>query len=277
MKNVAENMDYCRRMVAESDRERYMLGLFAPAAHQRALWAVLAFNQEVAKIWDSVSEAALAEIKLQWWSEVLDEILEGTVREQPVIQELATIEGRKQIFPLLKQAIEARRIELFTGGTDITSLKKYAAGAGGAFHQAIFVTIRPEAKDAALQVADCLGKAWATLGLVRALPYYWQHSKDMGSEGLAAITQLPDQDRALERLQPIIDAMAEFAAEEIHSAKTAAKAIARRERDCLLPVALLDLHLKQLRKTNNNPFELPRYEVSDFKKMRALLWASIKK
>lgn len=275
MQNDTENRQYCRKMVAESDRERYLWSLFAAADRQPAVWAVWAFNQEIAKIWDTVSEPALADIRLQWWHEVLDEITAGNIRQQPVIEELAVIENKDVVFPLLKQAIEARKAELFTGGSDISGLKEYATGAGGALHRAVCLVENPGASGEAQQVAALIGEAWAMLGLVRALPYYWQHNKDLGSETLGKITSLPKPEEALEHLQPLIFAMKSFAEERLAEASALKKGLSRRERLSFLPACLIKLHLVALTKADNNPFELPRYENSDFKKMRKLLWASL--
>jgi phytoene synthase len=277
MKTSSEIRDYCRGLVAESDRERYLWSLFAHADRQPAVWAVWAFNQEVAKIWDSVSEPALAEIRLQWWDEVLDEILDGKVREQPVIAALSALEGKDKLFPLLKEAISARRLELFTGGADIKGLREYAAGAGGALHKAAFLAEMPDAREASLSSASKIGEAWALMGLIRALPYYWQHNKDLGSEALADITRLPDPEKALTRLAPTIAAMKSSAADQLAQADTMKPELTRVERICYLPAVLVKLHMQALDKAEDNPFELPRFEISDFTKMRKLIWAAIVK
>lgn len=275
MQNDMENRHYCRTMVAESDRERYLWSLFVAADKQPAVWALWAFNQEVAKIWDTVSEPALADIRLQWWHEVLDEIMAGTVRQQPVIAELARVGNKDGVFPLLKQAIDARKTDLFTGGSDISGLKEYAQGAGGALHRAVLLVENPEAGADAQQGAASIGEAWAMLGLVRALPYYWQHNKDLGSDVLAEITRLPKPEEALEHLKPLIAAMKAFAKEKLAEAWSLKKSLSRREKLAFLPASLVTLHLDALTEAEDNPFELPRFENSDFKKMRTLLWASL--
>ena len=69
--------DYCIDMVRKDDRERYECTLFAPRKLQPKLWTLYAFNQEVAKTRENVSEAMLGEIRLQWWQDVLEELGQG--------------------------------------------------------------------------------------------------------------------------------------------------------------------------------------------------------
>src|ERR1041385_2992054 len=56
----------CRR----HDRDRYQTALFAPADRREALFALYAFNYEIARVREIVSEPMLGQIRLQWWREV---------------------------------------------------------------------------------------------------------------------------------------------------------------------------------------------------------------
>jgi NADH dehydrogenase [ubiquinone] 1 alpha subcomplex assembly factor 6 len=62
------------RMVRRHDRDRFLTTLFAPAAERQALLALYAFNHEVAKTREVVSEPMLGRIRLQWWRDSLDQI-----------------------------------------------------------------------------------------------------------------------------------------------------------------------------------------------------------
>lgn len=81
---------YCGEMVRAQDADRYLLTMFAPADRRAALWALFAFNIEIAKTRSVVSETQLGLIRLQWWREAIGEIYDsGVVREHEVIKPLA--------------------------------------------------------------------------------------------------------------------------------------------------------------------------------------------
>ncbi|MBL4839118.1 MAG: squalene/phytoene synthase family protein, partial [Kordiimonadaceae bacterium] len=191
--------EYCRDLVKQDDRDRYLVSLFAPAAAQAGIWALFAFNQEVAKIRETVSEPMLGEIRLQWWLDVVQELAAGTVREkQPVIQAMAAAQLPTDVFPLLEETIAARKSELLGEGTaEIKGLQAYAVGAGGALHVAAAHVQCGDVSEtgisgagisgAGVAVARHLGSAWAMLGLVRAIPFYWQSGQGkVGGADMAA-------------------------------------------------------------------------------------------
>jgi phytoene synthase len=67
-----DNFEYCAALVREADRDRYLATLFAPAAHRDALYALYAFNVEIARVRDLAREPLPGEIRLQWWREALE-------------------------------------------------------------------------------------------------------------------------------------------------------------------------------------------------------------
>src|SRR5260221_13305714 len=68
---------YCLAQLAKQDRDRYLTVLAAPAGQRDALAVLAAFNLELAKVADTVSEQMLGLIRLHWWREVLGEIAAG--------------------------------------------------------------------------------------------------------------------------------------------------------------------------------------------------------
>lgn len=81
---------FCAQQVREYDPDRYLLSMFAPADRREALWALFAFNIEIAKTREVVSETQLGLIRLQWWREAIAEIYDsGIALEHEVLQALA--------------------------------------------------------------------------------------------------------------------------------------------------------------------------------------------
>lgn len=62
-------ISYCGQIVKEQDPDRFLLSMFMPAQHREALWALFAFNYEIAKTREVVSETQLGLIRLQWWKD----------------------------------------------------------------------------------------------------------------------------------------------------------------------------------------------------------------
>lgn len=80
----------CGRLVREHDPDRFLLSLFAPPDRRAGLWALFAFNHEIAKTREVVSDSTLGLIRLQWWRDEIGRIYAGQgVSEHEVLQELA--------------------------------------------------------------------------------------------------------------------------------------------------------------------------------------------
>ena len=62
---------HCEALVRAADRERFLTALFAPADRRNALFALYAFNIEIARVREAVREPLAGEIRLQWWSDAL--------------------------------------------------------------------------------------------------------------------------------------------------------------------------------------------------------------
>ena len=78
--------DYCKQQVLSLDRARGLALLTAPRRHQDGLFALHAFNLELAKVAPLVSEPTLGEIRFQWWRDALAELqAQGAARQHPVV------------------------------------------------------------------------------------------------------------------------------------------------------------------------------------------------
>ena len=70
-------LSYCGELVRQADADRFLLSMFVPAGVREDLWALFAFNCEIAKTRDVVSESTLGLIRLQWWRDEIGKIYEG--------------------------------------------------------------------------------------------------------------------------------------------------------------------------------------------------------
>ncbi len=87
-----ETTNYCEKFVREHDPDRYVISLTYPAKIRAVLWPLFAFNHEIAKTREVVSETQLGLIRLQWWRDGIGEVYDGKqVREHPVLLALETV------------------------------------------------------------------------------------------------------------------------------------------------------------------------------------------
>jgi phytoene synthase len=79
---------FCADLVRAHDFERYASTLFVSADRRRALLALYAFNFEISRVRDQVSQPLPGEIRLQWWTDMLAGAGHGGVEGNPVAAEL---------------------------------------------------------------------------------------------------------------------------------------------------------------------------------------------
>ncbi|WP_253187700.1 squalene/phytoene synthase family protein, partial [Roseomonas sp. TAS13] len=60
-----------------SDPDRFLCALFAAPERREALFTLIAFNNELARAREVVSQPMMALIRLQWWRDSLDEMAAG--------------------------------------------------------------------------------------------------------------------------------------------------------------------------------------------------------
>jgi phytoene synthase len=103
-----------RDLVRRHDRPRYYAGLFSPARHRGALFALFALKVEIARIPALVSEPGLGEIRLQWWREALQRIAGGAPGETPHLAALGETIARYGLPAApLAALIDAHRGDLY--------------------------------------------------------------------------------------------------------------------------------------------------------------------
>jgi 15-cis-phytoene synthase len=105
---------FCVDLVRSHDFVRYASTLFVPAESRRALLALYAFNVEICRVRDQVSQPLPGEIRLQWWTDTLAGESAGGAEGNPVAAELlwAIAEFGLPIEPLAR-LIEEHQFDLY--------------------------------------------------------------------------------------------------------------------------------------------------------------------
>lgn len=84
------------------DFENFLCTLLLPKAHQNASFVIRAFNIEVAKVQDSVSDANIGNARLVFWENAVDQLYTENVPAHPVLQELNKV-IRENLTTLVKE------------------------------------------------------------------------------------------------------------------------------------------------------------------------------
>ena len=119
---------HCAQLVRQADRDRFIASLFAPADKRDGLYALYAFNAEIARVREVARQALAGEIRLQWWSDVIAGERTGEARANPVAAALlATIERHRLSPGRLITMVEAHRFDLYDEPMrDLAQLETYA-------------------------------------------------------------------------------------------------------------------------------------------------------
>jgi phytoene synthase len=105
---------YCAELVRTADRDRFIASLFAPAERRGALHALYAFAAELARVREAAHTALPGEIRLQWWTEVVNRERDSEANANPVAAALLTTMERYHLRrDVMLDLIEARRFDLY--------------------------------------------------------------------------------------------------------------------------------------------------------------------
>ena len=153
--------------VRRADPDRWLSSRFISDPIKRAdVIAIYAFSQEMARFALGAREPMVAEIRLTWWREGLDDILAGKPpRGHSVMQALAQAVQRNGLAAAPLEAIsDASFTDLDTERfADDAALERYLDGASGAV-MALAAAITAGVDAADLRPA---AHAWGLLGLIR--------------------------------------------------------------------------------------------------------------
>jgi phytoene synthase len=118
---------FCAELVRNFDFENYAATLFAPLRCRRALLALYAFNVEIVRVREQITQPLPGEIRLQWWTDTVAGTGHGGVEGNPVAAELL-LAVRNHGLPVerLSQLIEAHQFDLYNDPMpDMAALERY--------------------------------------------------------------------------------------------------------------------------------------------------------
>ena len=248
-------------LVRRHDRDRYLTALFAPGDKREALLALYAFNYEVARVRESVSEPMLGQIRLQWWREVVAAADAGAPPRAhqvaaPLAAAIRTFAMTRRHFDRLIDAREGDLADDAPAG--LAALVDYAeATSAGLVHLAL--EILGVRQPAAAAAARHVGIAYALTGLLRAMPFHAGSGRRYIPQEVAAAEGLDLGDYARLRASPAlrraVATIGDAAAGQLAAAREQRGEVTRRALPALLPAVVAEHTLAQLRRADWDPFD----------------------
>ncbi len=109
------SIEACAELVERGDPDRFLSAMTAPPDDRGGLMVLYAFNLEVVRAPWVTKEAMIAEMRLQWWADAIEEIYAGgDVRRHEVVTPLAALIVEKGLDRTAFDAlIEARRWDVY--------------------------------------------------------------------------------------------------------------------------------------------------------------------
>jgi phytoene synthase len=256
------NLSPAARIVRQHDRDRFLATLFAPAERRDDLFALYAFNYEVAKTREVVSEPLLGRIRLQWWRESLDAIYaEVPVRRHEVVEPLAAAIRRHN----LKRAhfdrlIAAREFDLGDEPpASLASLEAYAEDTSAPLVW-LALEVLGQRGETAIKAGRAAGIAYALSGILRTIPFHARQKRlylpnDLvHAAGLRVDRELFEL-RSSPALRQVVEHIADVVGRYLAQLRTLKRDMPRAGLAALLLATLAKADLARLRRAGYDPFD----------------------
>ena len=225
-----------REQVRRHDRDRFLCTLFAPADRRTDLWALMAFNSEIARIRESARDPILGRMRIEWWRQALDGVFDGTPPAHEVLPPLCDAVRRhglhrhRRVFEALLEGRE--RDQDPDPLPDAEGLIDYVDRTSGGLAELWLAVLGMADADLCAE-ARRVWRAWALVGLVRAVPFHRTVGRSVLPEALA--------------VQEILD-MADGELRGIRRPPRAALSV-------FLPAVLARHYARRLRATGGDPLD----------------------
>lgn len=235
---------HLREIVRKSDPDRYLSVLYAAENRRDALFALYAFDAEISRIRDLISEPMPGEIRLQWWR---DAIAAGTpegASGHPVAAALVeAINAHKLPVAAFDNYLDARIFDLYDDTMPgRNELEGYCGETSSALIQLAALILDPVSAPAFSELSGHAGCAQRITGLIRAIPLHrargqcYVPAEILAAAGLDRAAYLSGQQRPA--MRSIVEAMASLAREHLRAFQAGASRLPESLRPAFLPVAI---------------------------------------
>jgi 15-cis-phytoene synthase len=271
---------YCFNLVRLADKDRFLASLFAPEEKRPDLLALYAFNAEVTRIREVVSEPHIGEIRLQWWQDTLDAIYHGDTQEHPVAIALArAIKTADLPKHALRNLVSAHIFDLYSDPMPtLGDLEGYLGETSSALVQMASLILAGHDGLENAEVAGLAGVAYGMAGLLRSLPVHLMRQQCFVPLDLLSARELKPTDLANHDFAAasglVLAELREKARQRLHQARKMAWTIKPAAQAAFLHVSLTEPYLVAIGRQGISTFRHGA-EISQWRK-QWILWKSAK-
>jgi 15-cis-phytoene synthase len=255
----ADAAAFCADLVRDHDFARYASTLFVPAAERRALLALYAFNVEIVRVRDQVTQPLPGEIRLQWWTDMLAGQVRGSAEGNPVAAELLiAIRNYNRPVEPLSRLVEEHQFDLYNDPMPtMAALEGYLSETCSAlFALAALVGARPSA--AIDHLARHAGLAQGIVQVIASLPRDAAHRQlfmpQQFLERHGSTIEEVFAGKETPKLRAVLDQLAGEARQHIATAFSLLAEVPASARPMFLPLALARRNLARLSRADRSPF-----------------------
>ena len=160
---MASGLSPVAAIVRRNDPDRFLTALFAPAERRETLLTLYAFNHELARAREVVSQPMVALMRLAWWREVVD----GAHRHHEVATPLRAALDRGELdCAELLRLIDAREAEAEPSMPTLVAWRAYLMESAGGLMVAVGRLLGAPEPEALRP----LGAAYGVAGVLRSVP-----------------------------------------------------------------------------------------------------------
>ena len=270
----SDHFSFCEDLVRRVDFDRYLAALFAPERLRRHLFALYAFNYEIAKTAETVTQPIAGQIRLQWWRDAIAEAYAGNVRAHEVTAALAAAINENPLPQVLfDELIDARENDLAEQPfATIAEWEAYAAATSGNLMRLASRILG--GNDSSDGIAREAGVAVALTGLLRSVPLHASRQRLMLPTELLESAGVSERDilsgRMSEKISALVARAADIARTHLHAARSTP--IPRAILPAFLPASMVPLYLSAVTRRGLDLFRHAT-EVPVYRRQLALLGA----
>jgi 15-cis-phytoene synthase len=257
-----EAAGFCADLVRSHDFPRYAATLFVPAAQRRGLLALYAFNVEISRVHEQVSQPLPGEMRLQWWTDMLAGAGHGGVEGNPVAAELKlAIASWRLPVERLSRLIDEHQFDLYNDPMPtMAALEGYLDDTASAL-LSLGARIAGCQSDAIEHLARHAGLAQGIAQVIAALP------RDASRRQLLVPQQVLQSHgvdieqvfagKPIPKLRAALDQLTAEAQGHLKTALALLQSAPPQARPVFLPLSLVARDLARMSRADNDPF-MPR-------------------
>jgi NADH dehydrogenase [ubiquinone] 1 alpha subcomplex assembly factor 6 len=271
---------YCADQVRRFDHDRFLCALFMPVSVRDATLALYAFNAEIARIREQITEPMMGQIRLQWWREVIEHAHQGDLRQHPVALALGRA-IRSHALPLqpFETLLVARERDLENEPpATLAELETYAQDTSATLIE-LALRLLQQKDQASRRAGRHVGVAWALTGLLRAMPFHASRRQIFLPRNLTDAAGLDIEalvaGRPGEPLRWVAGELVGVARRHLAAARALRPEVPRAAVPALLPAVLADRYLDRLERSDFSLFDGTMQRPAGDRAVR-LLWAALR-